>query len=67
MKRLVITPELALTISLLDRNDYVGEFISELIAKVYYNDEVDPEDYVKPLDDALRYWFAHIDDILIEV
>lgn len=66
MKKLVITPELALTISLLEYDD-AGKFIQALVdyAKGYKG--IDPSDYPTRCDIALRYWLTHIDDIIITV
>lgn len=64
MKKLVITPELALTIKLLD--DYeAGEFINALIDYAGGERGISPSDFAKPTNTALTYWFAHIDDITI--
>ena len=63
-KRLVITPELALTISLLDYDD-AGKFIQALIEHADGIDGIDPSDYPTYCDKALRFWLARIDDITI--
>lgn len=64
MKKLVITPELVLTIRLLDVYE-AGEFIRLLIDYAGGERGIDPGGYESKLETALRYWFAHIDDITI--
>ena len=65
-KYIIITPELKLTLDLLATNDYIGEFMSQLLAKIYDDEAVDPEDFVMPIENALRYWFNHLDQITRE-
>lgn len=65
-KYILITPELKLTLDLLATNGYIGEFMAQLLAKVYDDEAVDPEDFVTPIENALRYWFNHLDQITRE-
>lgn len=64
MKKLVITPELALTIRLLDDME-IGMFINALLDYAGGEKGLDPSDFPEHVDRALRYWFAHIKDITI--
>ena len=65
-KYIIVTPELKLTLDLLATNGYIGEFMAQLLAKVYDDEAVDPEDFVTPIENALRYWFNHLDQITRE-
>lgn len=64
MKYLKITSELALTIQLLE-NAEAGIFVNALIDYASGVKGIDPRDYSEYLERALKYWFAHIDDITI--
>lgn len=64
MKHLKITPELVLTIRLLD-NYEVGEFIKALIDFAAGERGISPSDFDSQVEAALTYWFTHIDDITI--
>lgn len=64
MKKLVITPELALTIRLLDDFE-IGLFINALLDYASGEKGIDPSDFSEHVERALRYWFAHIKDITI--
>lgn len=64
MKKLVITAELALTLQLLEDRDR-GMFIGALLEYVSGVRGLDPDDYPFYCSRALKFWFAHIDDITI--
>lgn len=64
MKKLVITPELALTLQLLEDQE-IGMFVNAMLEYASGVKGIDPADYPRFCERALRYWFAHIDDITI--
>ena len=65
-KRLIITPELALTLQLLE-NEEIGMFVTALIEYAGGERGIEPSDFPRFCAIALIYWFAHIDDITITV
>lgn len=67
MVKLVITPELRLTLQLLAEiePDYVSDFILTMIEEINGEDHPDPNDMPEPVEAAYRFWIKRVNDIIV--
>lgn len=67
MKRLVITPELALTLKLLCalESDYCSDLLLALLCEI--ENDCDPDYLAEPVRLAFDYWKTKLNEITIEV